>query len=158
MKASVALGLSVVTAATLIGHTARAADNLIGLTTPNGRIAHDFIDMWFNQHKPRQAFDTYVSRTDYMNHSMISTRQKQDFASQRASEARMTTKAMHFEMKQLIAQGDLVFAHILATGGGDARGDEMMMFLRIRDGKVVDHWDLHWPMKDDSAVFAGLDR
>jgi len=34
----------------------------------------------------------------------------------------------------------------------------MVMILRIKDGKVVDHWDLHVPTNSDSVVFADLDR
>jgi len=51
-----------------------------------------------------------------------------------------------------------VFAHIHASQGGPGPGDEMVMILRVRDGKITDHWDLHDALKEDSVVFSGLDR
>ena len=47
-------------------------DSLIGLTTPNGKLVYDFINLWFNERKPAEAFDKYVSRTRYMNHAVYS--------------------------------------------------------------------------------------
>lgn len=44
--------------------------NMIGLTTENGKLAYEYLDLWFNHYKPAEAFDKYVSRTDYMNHSV----------------------------------------------------------------------------------------
>lgn len=135
-------------------------DNLIGLTTPNGKLAYDFINLWFNEHKPREAFDRYVSRDNYMNHAVYSAsvNQHKTFAQEREEEARATGAPSHrFEIKQLVSQGSLVFAHIHVTIPGQP-GNELVMILRVRDGKVTDHWDLHEKLKADSAVFAGLDR
>lgn len=132
--------------------------NMIGLSTENGRIAYDFIDLWFNQRQPEAAFDKYVARSGYMNHSMVSKNTVQTFESQKAEETRVTPPNARFEFKQLVAQGDLVFAHIHAFGSPNPLGDEMVIILRVRQGKVVDHWDLHTPIKPDSNVFEGLDR
>jgi predicted SnoaL-like aldol condensation-catalyzing enzyme len=134
-----------------------ASGNMIGLSTPNGRAARDFIDLWFNQHKPEEAFDRYVSRDYYMNHT-TTTDVVQTFESEKAAEAKMTTSSMHFDIQQIVAQGDLVAMHILATGGGTKNGDELVEFLRFRDGKVIDHWDFHVPLQDKSAVFTGMNR
>ena len=84
-----------------------------------------------------------------------------------------------------MAQGDLVFLHIVAKSQGpapasaggapaaaappvtanpggmvaDGKGpDEMMMILRVKDGMIVDHWDMHIPTNSNSVVFADLDR
>lgn len=154
--------LLIITAALGIASTSSlAADtidpNMIGLTTENGRLARDFVDLWFNQHKPLEAFDKYVSRTNYMNHT-TTTDVVQTFESEKRLEESMTTPTMHFEIKQIIAQGDLVVMHILATGGETKNGDELVEFLRFRDGKVVDHWDFHVPIIDKSAVFTGMNR
>ena len=65
-RASLLCAVSAVSCITLLlaGTTATAApadDNLAGLQTENGRLARDFVDLWFNQHKPEEAFDRYVS-------------------------------------------------------------------------------------------------
>jgi len=46
-----------------------AKGNFIGLSTENGRIAWNFIDMAFNQKRMDQAFDKYIARTGYFDHN-----------------------------------------------------------------------------------------
>lgn len=137
-----------------------ADDNMIGLTTPNGKLVYDFINLWFNQHKGEEAFDKYVSRDNYMNHAVYSSTvdKRKSFEEEKKEEAGMVPPGASFEFKQLIAQGSLVFAHILAKQNKDAVGDEMVMILRVRNGKIIDHWDLHIELKPNSAVFSNLDR
>lgn len=166
--------------------------NLIGLTTPNGRLVYDFIDMWFNQHMPEKAWDTYVARTGYMNHAVYSATtdtEHNSFEEEKAQEARAAGPGTHFDIEQIVAQGNLVFVHIAATNQGRGEGesndssrpppaapaaapaagpgqmkadglgpDEMVMILRVKNGKIVDHWDMHVPTNSNSIVFKYLDR
>ncbi|MFT3905985.1 MAG: hypothetical protein QM718_06765 [Steroidobacteraceae bacterium] len=169
--------------------------NLVGLKTENGKLAYNFIDLWFNQHKQSEAWDTYVARKGYMNHAVNGANTgtvNRTYEEEKASEANVGTGA-HFDIKQIIAQGNLVFVHIAATrsgggvppagaapngavpggapagpGGGPPQGNpgsgdgagprELVMVLRIKNGKVVDHWDLHVATNSNSVVFTGLDR
>jgi predicted SnoaL-like aldol condensation-catalyzing enzyme len=135
-------------------------DNLIGLSTANGKLVYDFINLWFNDRKSDQAFDKYVSHDHYMNHAVYSASvdKHPTFEQEKADESRAMGDPSHkFEIKQLIAQGSLVFAHIHVVVP-DGPGNELVMILRVRDGKITDHWDLHEKLKPDSAVFADLDR
>jgi predicted SnoaL-like aldol condensation-catalyzing enzyme len=138
----------------------QAYDNMIGLTTPEGKLAHDFINLWFNEKKGAEAFDKYVSRDNYMNHAVYnsSTTRPKTFEQEKEEETRIVPAGARFVFKQLIAQGGLVFAHINAFQGPGGPGDEMVMILRVQNGKITDHWDLHAELKEDSAVFVGLDR
>lgn len=136
-------------------------DNLIGLQTENGRLARDFVDLWFNQRKPEEAFDRYVSHDHYMNHAVYSAsvNEPKTFEQEKAEEARATPSGgSHFEFKQIIAQGGLVFMHIHVVHAAPDPGNELVILLRFKDGKITDHWDLHAPLKADSAVFAALDH
>lgn len=136
-------------------------DNLAGLDTPNGRLARDFVDLWFNQHKPEEAFDRYVSHDHYMNHAIYSAsvNEPKSFEQEKQEESRATPSGgTRFEFRQIIAQGSLVFMHIQVVHAPPDPGSELVILLRIRDGKITDHWDLHAPLKADSAVFADLDR
>jgi len=134
--------------------------NLIGLQTPNGRVVYDFIDLMFNQDKPGEAFDKYVSRDDYMDHAVYSasTNKKQSFAEERAAEVKATFPGEHFVFKQMVAEGDLVISHIFASNSRNPVGNELIEIERLKDGKIVDHWDIHVPLKPDSMVFLGLNR
>jgi predicted SnoaL-like aldol condensation-catalyzing enzyme len=202
--------------------------NLIGLKTANGKLVYNFIDLWFNQHKQPEAWDTYVARKGYMNHSVFGANTgtiNHTYEEEKAAEARAGGNS-HFDIKQIVSQGNLVFVHIAITqaaggqgapggappagadgamgagpggapqgagappaggapqgappsgagpqaagamgaegmgGGGGMSGDglgprEMVMILRVKDGKVVDHWDLHVATNSNSVVFSELDR
>lgn len=132
--------------------------NFIGLSSANGRIAWDFIDLWFNQKQPGAAFDRYVAPTGYVNHAMGKPGEVQTFEAQKAAESRIVPPGSKFIFKQVISQGDLVVLHINAFPGGDTPGDELVEILRIRSGRVVDHWDLHVPAPAGSTVFDRMER
>jgi predicted SnoaL-like aldol condensation-catalyzing enzyme len=154
-------GLALLTAvAVQAADKAKAYDNMIGLKTADGKLVYDFINLWFNEKKGAEAFDKYVSHTNYMNHAVYnsSVNKPRTFEQEKAEEARIVPPGGRFVFKQLITQGGLVFAHINAFQGATGPGDEMVMILRVQNGKITDHWDLHTELKEDSAVFAGLDR
>jgi len=164
--------------------------NLIGLTTPNGRLVWDFIDMWFNKGEAPQAWDKYVAREGFYNQAVYNSTTataNYSFAQEKAAEAGaggaagpgappgpVPGQGPNFKLEQIVAEGNLVFVHIAArpnpansrpgaaiptAGTGDGKGpDEMIMILRVKNGKIVDHWDIHVPTNSNSVVFAGLDR
>lgn len=99
--------------------------NLIGLTTANGRLAYDFINLWFNEHQANAAWDKYVARNGYMNHAVYSATTKtvnRSFAEEKADEARAAGPGTVFKIKQIVAQGNLVFVHIAASHGEGGQG------------------------------------
>jgi predicted SnoaL-like aldol condensation-catalyzing enzyme len=94
--------------------------NLVGLQTANGRLVYDFINLWFNEHQAEAAWDKYVARHGYMNHAVYNATTKtvnHTFAEEKAEEARAAGPHTVFKIKQLIAQGNLVFVHIAASRG-----------------------------------------
>lgn len=99
--------------------------NMIGLTTEIGQIAYDFIDLWFNKHKTKEAWEKYVSKTDYVNHAVYSATKatlKNSFEKELEDEGRAAGPTTKFDFKQIIAQGNLVFLHIAATQGAGGPG------------------------------------
>lgn len=128
-----------------------ASDDLIGLTTPNGKLAAEMLNLWFNEHKPGEAFDKYVSRTQFADHFGKQT--NHSFEDVKATEIKITGSNLHFDIKQIVAQGDLVFAHIHVTNGKPGFGNELVEIMRFKDGKMVEHWDLHVPLEQDASTF-----
>jgi predicted SnoaL-like aldol condensation-catalyzing enzyme len=120
-------------------------DNMIGLSTPNGRAVYDYFDLR-NQGKHKEASDKYMA-SDVVHH--------RTGASTKEEPAHPANP--HFTVYQLVAQGDLVFVHIFATGGECKLGEEMVQIMRLRDGKIIDIWNLWVPIKDDkSTIFTGM--
>jgi predicted SnoaL-like aldol condensation-catalyzing enzyme len=47
-----------------------------------------------------------------------------------------------YEVKRVIAEGDLVVLHLHGQNGPNPYGESVVDIFRIEDGKVVEHWDI----------------
>ncbi|MEU6550457.1 ester cyclase [Streptomyces sp. NPDC046915] len=56
-----------------------------------------------------------------------------------------------FTVKRVIAEGDYVAVHHHFKATPDDRGAAVIDFFRVRDGKVVEHWDVIQPVPATSA-------
>lgn len=138
-----------------------------GAKTPNGKVVVAFIETLFNQHKGEEAFEKYVSR-DYLDHgylaadaaagaqgmnsamsaapptSQAAESKQSDFERMSVGEARMVANSkIHFDLKKVLVQGDLVFVQAHGTNGQSANGDLMWVLYRVKDGKILEHWVTH---------------
>jgi predicted SnoaL-like aldol condensation-catalyzing enzyme len=53
-----------------------------------------------------------------------------------------------YEIKRVIAEGDLVMLHVHGTGGPNPFGESVVDIFRIDNGKVVEHWDIIQPIPE----------
>jgi predicted SnoaL-like aldol condensation-catalyzing enzyme len=53
-----------------------------------------------------------------------------------------------YEIKRVIAEGDLVMLHVHGMGGPNPHGESVVDIFRVRDGKVVEHWDIIQPIPE----------
>ena len=54
----------------------------------------------------------------------------------------------HYDVKKVIAEGDLVVLHLHGKSGPHPHGESVVDIFRIRDGKVVEHWDVIQPIPE----------
>ena len=47
-----------------------------------------------------------------------------------------------YEVKKVLADGDMVVLHLHGMGGMNPHGEQVVDFFRVKDGKVVEHWDV----------------
>jgi predicted SnoaL-like aldol condensation-catalyzing enzyme len=55
------------------------------------------------------------------------------------------------EIKRVIAEGDLVVTHDLVKLAPEDRGLAGIDIFRLRDGKIVEHWDVRQPVPERAA-------
>lgn len=55
------------------------------------------------------------------------------------------------EIVRSAADGDLVWLHVHATNGADDRGEAVIDIFRVKDGKIVEHWDVIQPVPKEAA-------
>jgi predicted SnoaL-like aldol condensation-catalyzing enzyme len=56
----------------------------------------------------------------------------------------------HYEVKRVIAEGDLVMLHLHGKSGLHPFGESVIDIFRIEDGKVVEHWDVIQPIPESA--------
>jgi predicted SnoaL-like aldol condensation-catalyzing enzyme len=62
----------------------------------------------------------------------------------------------HGEIKQVIAEGDLVVLHVHSTRGDGTPGRAIVDIFRVAGGKVVEHWDVIQDIPEKAANPNGM--
>ena len=62
----------------------------------------------------------------------------------------------HGDIKQIIAEGDLVALHVHSTRGDGTPGRAIVDIFRLAHGKVVEHWDVIQDIPEKSANGNGM--
>ncbi len=58
---------------------------------------------------------------------------------------------LHVDIKRLVAEGELVAVHSHMTVSSGDRGNAVMDIFRLKDGKIVEHWDVLQPIPEKPA-------
>jgi predicted SnoaL-like aldol condensation-catalyzing enzyme len=93
------------------------------------------------------AFDAYVS-VDYVQHNpglADGPRPARD-----ALSVKFSDPDFHTDVKRVLVDGEHGVVHLHAWTTGD-RGGAVVDVYRLRDGKVVEHWDVLQPVPETSA-------
>ena len=124
----------------LLGNGPAAADNR--------RIIEDFARMFYVERDVRQAFETYVA-PDYIQHNPGVPDGRE--AAIALLQPMFSDRNRSFEVRKIIVDGDLAAIHIFARPDPAARGAAVADFYRLKDGKIVEHWDVIQPIPEKSA-------
>jgi predicted SnoaL-like aldol condensation-catalyzing enzyme len=105
----------------------------------NRQLVITFYDRFFNHHEVQQA--AKVVADDYKQHNPEVPNGKAPlvgyftsfFKENPGSRARIVRSA---------TDGDLVYLHVHATTGPNDRGQAVVDIFRVKDGQIVEHWDV----------------
>jgi predicted SnoaL-like aldol condensation-catalyzing enzyme len=64
--------------------------------------------------------------------------------------------AQHGDIKQIIAEGDLVVLHVHSTRSDGTAGRAIVDIFRVAHGKVAEHWDVIQDIPEKSANSNGM--
>jgi predicted SnoaL-like aldol condensation-catalyzing enzyme len=102
-----------------------------------------------NDHEPADAVAKYVG-AEYIQHNPDTPSGADGFI-QSISAFIAKFPEVRVEIKRVIAEGDLVVAHNLVKMSPQDRGMAGADIFRLRDGKIVEHWDVRQPIPEVAA-------
>lgn len=110
----------------------------------NKRIVLAFFDLCFNRHQPKMAAKTYLGEP-YIQHNPQVANGIDAFV--RFFES-FFDDYPHFyvTVNRIIAEKDIVVLHVLAKKSHADAGEEVVEFFRMKNGKIVEHWDVISPI------------
>ena len=114
----------------------------------NRKLVVEFYDSVFNGHKV--ADGAKVVADEYKQHNPRVPDGKAPFASFFTDFFAKNPNA-RARIVRSAANGDLVWLHVHATNGTDDRGTAIVDIFRVRDGRIVEHWDVLQPVPEKAA-------
>ncbi|WP_369834510.1 nuclear transport factor 2 family protein [Cronobacter dublinensis] len=133
-----------------------------GLLTANGAVASarqsdveeanrqrviTFYDRFFNQHDTAAAD---VVADDYRQHNPEVPDGKAPFVNYFSGFFRDNPQS-RAKVIRSAADGDLVWLQVHSTNGSHDRGQAVLDIFRVKDGKIVEHWDIIQDVPEKAA-------
>jgi predicted SnoaL-like aldol condensation-catalyzing enzyme len=108
-----------------------------------------FYNRAFNDKQPADAVARYVG-SEYIQHNPDTPDGAEAFI-QTITGVISRFPQLSVEIKRVVAEGDLVFTHDLVKDEPDHRGMAGVDIFRLRNGKIVEHWDVRQPVPETAA-------
>jgi predicted SnoaL-like aldol condensation-catalyzing enzyme len=119
-----------------------------GETERNRKIITDFARTFYAEKNVRKAFMTWVV-PDYIQHNP-GVADGRDAAI--AALAPMFSRpGATFDVKRILVDGDHAVIHLHGRGDPATPGAAVADIYRLKDGKIVEHWDVLQPIPGKSA-------
>lgn len=118
-------------------------------TERNRAVVTDFMNMFYTQKKVRDAFEKHVV-ADYIQHNPGAPDGRE--GTLKVLEPFLSTQPqLSFKIHRILVDGDMAAVHseIIVSAGQPSFA--VVDILRLKDGKVVEHWDVMQPVPEKSA-------
>lgn len=113
------------------------------------QIVTRFMTTFYVDRKVREAFETWVD-PGYIQHNPMAATGR-DAAVGFLAPFFEQHPELHYTIKRIIADGNLVAVHSHGTMGDKDRGIAVVDILRVKGCKVVEHWDVVQQVPDKAA-------
>lgn len=112
--------------------------------TSNEQIAIGFLRLVAVDGRPRDAFAKYVSPS-LVHHDQSCGNRPEDLLAAMEADARANPRKS-FDVKRVLTDNDLVAVHSHVVRWQGDPGFALVHLFRIRDGKIVELWDVGQPV------------
>jgi len=113
------------------------------------QVVTKFMTQFYVEKQVRRAFETWVD-PGYIQHNPMA-KTGRDAAIGFLEPFIAGNPGVHYEIKRIIADGNLVAVHSWARFAPGDRGMAVVDILRVKGCKVMEHWDVVQPVPEVSA-------
>ncbi|WP_321396892.1 nuclear transport factor 2 family protein [Emcibacter sp.] len=113
------------------------------------QVVEAFGELFYSQLKVKEAFEAWV-REDYIQHNPVAPDGRQA-AIDALGGWLETQPGFTYDVKRIIADGDLVAVHMHARPTPEDRGFAVVDIFRVEGCKIAEHWDVLQPVPETSA-------
>ncbi|KWF71368.1 nuclear transport factor 2 family protein [Burkholderia pseudomultivorans] len=138
----------VLLAASTVAPAAGPTTRDVAAEAANRQLVLTFYDRFFNQHEAVEA--AAVVADDYRQHNPHVPDGKQPFVSYFVGAFKKNPES-RARVVRSAAEGDLVYLHVHATEHPGDRGEAVVDIFRVKDGRIVEHWDVIQPVPEQAA-------
>ncbi len=114
----------------------------------NLKLVVNFYEQFFNKHEVARAAE--VVSEDYKQHTPDVPDGKKPFVDY-FSQFFKETPQSHARIVRAATSGDLVWLHVHSTNSPADRGQAVLDIFRVKNGKIVEHWDITQDVPEKSA-------
>lgn len=134
----------------LIGGQAMAQDSRRDLATEevNLKLVVNFYEQFFNKHEVARAAE--VVSENYKQHNPEVPDGKKPFVDY-FSQFFKETPQSKARIVRTATSGDLVWLQVHSTNSPSDRGQAVLDIFRVKNGKIVEHWDIIQDIPEKSA-------
>jgi predicted SnoaL-like aldol condensation-catalyzing enzyme len=117
-------------------------------TERNRKVVEDFAKIFYADKDVKRAFEAYVV-PGYIQHNPGIADGRD--AAVAALSPMFSAPGAKFEVKRIMVDGDIAVIHLFGQGDPTTPGAAVADIYRLKDGKIVEHWDILQPMPAKSA-------
>ncbi|SEO51449.1 Predicted SnoaL-like aldol condensation-catalyzing enzyme [Nitrosospira multiformis] len=127
---------------------AQTSERDLAVEEANRKLVVKFYNLNFNEHKVEEAVK--VMADNYIQHNPKVPDGKAAFVSFFTGFFPKNPEAKSRIIRSA-ADGDLVWLHVHATNGANDRGQAIIDIFRVKNGKIVEHWDVIQAVPETAA-------
>ena len=114
----------------------------------NRTLVLDFYNNFFNKHQVAEASKVMVD--NYRQHNPHVPDGKAPMVGYFTDHFKKNPQAQAKVVRSAV-DGDLVYLHVHSTVSPEDRGVAIVDIFRVKDGKIVEHWDVIQPIPEKAA-------
>lgn len=114
----------------------------------NRTLVLEFYDKFFNRHQVDEAAN--VVAENYIQHNPTVPNGKEPFVSYYRNFFKENPQSRARVVRSAV-DGDIVWLHVHAVDSVEARGEAVVDIFRVKDGRIVEHWDVIQPIPETAA-------